>query len=103
MQQKLGRPGLIKFLRGFAKDLFYWRVDKYAPVIGVKPLGGKDIGSTGKMGLVQCAERAEFFVAAYFCTARSDRLRGGTRAVPYRLHEPQPGLLAESSGCNAGL
>ena len=55
------------------------------------------------MGLVQCAERAEFFVAAYFCTARADRLRGGTRTVPYRLHEPQPCLLAESGGCNAGL
>ena len=48
------------------------------------------------MGLVQCAERAEFFVAAYFCAARADRLRGGTRTVPYRLHEPQPCLLAES-------
>ena len=39
--KKLGRPGLIKFLRGFARDLFYWRVDKYAQVIGVKPLGVK--------------------------------------------------------------
>lgn len=37
--KKLGRPGLIKFLRGFAKDLFYWRVDKYAPVIGVELWG----------------------------------------------------------------
>ena len=37
--KKLGRPGLIKFLRGFAKDLFYWRVDKYAQTIGVEPLG----------------------------------------------------------------
>ena len=25
--KKLGRPGLIKFLRGFARDLFYWRVN----------------------------------------------------------------------------
>ena len=72
--KKLGRPGLIKFLRGFARDLFYWRVDKYAQTIGVEP----GIGSTGKMGLVQCAERAEFFVAAYFCAARADRLCGGT-------------------------
>ena len=48
--KKLGRPGLIKFLRGFARDLFYWRVDKYAQVIGVEPLGVKVTEAQARWG-----------------------------------------------------
>ena len=99
--KKLGRPGLIKFLRGFARDLFYWRVDKYAPVIGVKPLGVKVSEAQARWG--SCSAQNVLNFSAYFCAARADRLRGGTRTVPYWLHEPQPCLLAESGGCNTGL
>lgn len=38
---KLGRGGLIKFLRTLARDIFIKRVNIYAPLIGVMPLDVK--------------------------------------------------------------
>ena len=84
--KKLGRPGLIKFLRGFARDLFYWRVDKYAQVIGVEPLGVKVSEAEARWGSCS-AQNVLNFRGGLFCAARADRLRGSTRTVPYRLHE----------------
>lgn len=58
--EKLGREGLIKFLRGFAKALFCLRVDKYAQTIGAEPLGVKVSEAQARWGSCSAQRRLNF-------------------------------------------